>query len=188
MRNGGKGRGRPPARGANPPRDRDLRIELPPGVGRAQELVERRLDAGVAAGAREVEIALVIGRTAHYVEEDRALDHVAGYFVCNDVSEREFQLEQGGQWVKGKMAPSFGPLGPWLVTSDEIADVQKLKQVRPYVIVGAFIVAAIFTPPDVVSQLLLAIPLVVLYELGIVLARFFGKPKPEEDASPQQAS
>jgi sec-independent protein translocase protein TatC len=69
-----------------------------------------------------------------------------------------------------------------------IADVSKLKQVRPYVIVGAFIVAAIFTPPDVVSQLLLAIPLVVLYELGIVLARFFGKPKPADEASTQEAS
>ena len=69
-----------------------------------------------------------------------------------------------------------------------IASVQKLKQIRPYVIVGAFIVAAIFTPPDVVSQLLLAIPLVVLYELGIVLARVFAKPKPEEETSPQEAS
>jgi sec-independent protein translocase protein TatC len=69
-----------------------------------------------------------------------------------------------------------------------IADVAKLKQVRPYVIVGAFIVAAIFTPPDVVSQLLLAIPLVLLYELGIVLARFFVKPKAAAEAAPQEAS
>ncbi|MGZ8272571.1 MAG: twin-arginine translocase subunit TatC [Burkholderiaceae bacterium] len=69
-----------------------------------------------------------------------------------------------------------------------IADVAKLKQVRPYVIVGAFIVAAIFTPPDVVSQLLLAIPLVLLYELGIVLARFVAKPKLAEESSPQEAS
>ncbi len=69
-----------------------------------------------------------------------------------------------------------------------IADVAKLKHVRPYVIVGAFIVAAIFTPPDVVSQLLLAVPLVVLYELGIFLARFFGKPKVDEETSPQEAS
>jgi sec-independent protein translocase protein TatC len=69
-----------------------------------------------------------------------------------------------------------------------IANVDKLKQVRPYVIVGAFIVAAVFTPPDVVSQLLLAVPLVVLYELGIVLARFFGKPKAEEETSPQEVS
>jgi sec-independent protein translocase protein TatC len=69
-----------------------------------------------------------------------------------------------------------------------IADVAKLKQVRPYVIVGAFVIAAIFTPPDVLSQLLLAIPLVVLYELGIVLARFFAKPKADDETSPQQAS
>lgn len=74
----------------------------------------------------EVELALVIGKRAHYVEESEALDHVAGYFICNDVSEREFQLERSGQWVKGKMAPTFGPIGPWLVTSDEIADVQNL--------------------------------------------------------------
>jgi len=69
-----------------------------------------------------------------------------------------------------------------------IASVEKLKQVRPYVIVGAFIVAAIFTPPDVVSQLLLAIPLVILYELGIILARFVEKPKPAEESSPQEVS
>lgn len=74
----------------------------------------------------EVELALVIGREAHYVDESSALEYVAGYCVCNDVSEREFQLERSGQWVKGKMAPTFGPLGPWLVTPDEIDDVQKL--------------------------------------------------------------
>jgi len=75
----------------------------------------------------EVELALVIGKKAHYVEESAALDYVAGYCVCNDVSEREFQLERSGQWVKGKMAPTFGPLGPWLVTPDEIEDVQNLR-------------------------------------------------------------
>jgi len=74
----------------------------------------------------EVEIAFVIGKRAHNVSEKDALSYVAGYCVCNDVSERAFQLEQGGQWVKGKMAPTFGPLGPWLVTSDEIEDVQNL--------------------------------------------------------------
>lgn len=75
----------------------------------------------------EVELALVIGKDAHYVSEGDALDYIAGYCVCNDVSEREFQLERSGQWVKGKMAPTFGPLGPWLVTSDEIPDVQNLR-------------------------------------------------------------
>jgi len=74
----------------------------------------------------EVELAVVIGKEAHYVDESAALEYVAGYCVCNDVSEREFQLERSGQWVKGKMAPTFGPLGPWLVTPDEIEDVQRL--------------------------------------------------------------
>ena len=74
----------------------------------------------------EVELALVIGKRTHYVDPAQALACVAGYFICNDVSEREFQLERSGQWVKGKMAPTFGPLGPWLVTPDEIADVQNL--------------------------------------------------------------
>jgi sec-independent protein translocase protein TatC len=69
-----------------------------------------------------------------------------------------------------------------------VASIEKLKQVRPYLIVGAFIVAAIVTPPDVVSQLLLAVPLVLLYELGIFVARFFVKPKPEDETSPQEAS
>jgi sec-independent protein translocase protein TatC len=69
-----------------------------------------------------------------------------------------------------------------------VATVERLKQMRPYVIVGAFIIAAIFTPPDVVSQLLLAIPLVLLYELGIVHARFVAKPKPADETSPQEAS
>jgi 2,4-didehydro-3-deoxy-L-rhamnonate hydrolase len=74
----------------------------------------------------EAELAIVIGTRASYVSEDKALGHVAGYCVCNDVSEREFQLERSGQWVKGKSAPTFGPLGPWLVTPDEIKDVQAL--------------------------------------------------------------
>jgi len=74
----------------------------------------------------EVELAIVIGERCHYVEEDQALSMVLGYAVCNDVSEREFQAERGGQWIKGKSAPTFGPLGPWLVTRDEIADPQDL--------------------------------------------------------------
>ncbi|ATR21474.1 Fumarylacetoacetate hydrolase family protein [Roseomonas mucosa] len=75
----------------------------------------------------EVELAVVIGERASYVSEAEALDHVAGYCVCNDVSEREYQLERGGQWTKGKGCPTFGPLGPWLVTKDEIGDVQDLR-------------------------------------------------------------
>jgi ureidoglycolate lyase len=74
----------------------------------------------------EVELAIVIGTKASYVSEADALKHVAGYCVVNDVSEREFQAERGGQWTKGKSADTFGPMGPWLVTPDEIADVQAL--------------------------------------------------------------
>ena len=74
----------------------------------------------------EVELALVIGRTARYVPEEKALDYVAGYLICNDVSEREFQLERSGTWDKGKGCDSFCPLGPWLVTKDEVRDPQGL--------------------------------------------------------------
>ena len=74
----------------------------------------------------EVELAIVIGRKASYVSEDRALDHVAGYALHNDYSERTFQLERGGQWVKGKSCDTFAPLGPFLATKDEIADPQAL--------------------------------------------------------------
>lgn len=74
----------------------------------------------------EVELAIVIGERCHYVEEEQALSMILGYALCNDVSEREFQAERGGQWIKGKSAPTFGPLGPWLVTRDEIADPQDL--------------------------------------------------------------
>lgn len=75
----------------------------------------------------EVELGIVIGRTARYVGEDRALDHVAGYCVINDVSERAFQLEMGGTWDKGKGCDSFGPIGPWLVTKDEVGDTGDLS-------------------------------------------------------------
>ena len=75
----------------------------------------------------EVELGVVIGRSAKYVSEAEALSHVAGYCVVNDVSERAFQLEGTGQWVKGKSADTFGPVGPWLVTTDEIPDPQNLN-------------------------------------------------------------
>jgi 2-keto-4-pentenoate hydratase/2-oxohepta-3-ene-1,7-dioic acid hydratase in catechol pathway len=74
----------------------------------------------------EVELGVVIGQTAKYVAESNALSHVAGYCVVNDVSERRFQLEGTGQWTKGKSADTFGPIGPWLVTTDEIPDPQAL--------------------------------------------------------------
>ncbi len=75
----------------------------------------------------EVELGVVIGKEAKYVEEKDALDHVAGYCVINDVSEREFQAERAGQWTKGKSHDTFGPTGPWLVTRDEVPDAQDLK-------------------------------------------------------------
>jgi len=76
----------------------------------------------------EVELGIVIGRRAQYIPSvDKALDYVAGYCLANDVSERQFQIERAGQWIKGKSAENFGPIGPWLVTKDEIKDPQNLK-------------------------------------------------------------
>ncbi|NIY71510.1 fumarylacetoacetate hydrolase family protein [Marivivens donghaensis] len=74
----------------------------------------------------EVELAVVIGKTAKYVSEDEALDCVAGYAICNDVSERAYQTERSGQWVKGKSCDNFGPFGPWLVTPDEVGNIDSL--------------------------------------------------------------
>lgn len=74
----------------------------------------------------EVELAFVIGKPGKYIAEADAMDHVAGYMVCNDVSERAYQTERSGQWSKGKSSDNFGPLGPWLVTRDEVADPNKL--------------------------------------------------------------
>lgn len=74
----------------------------------------------------EVELGVVIGKEAKYVKEEDALSHVAGYCVVNDLSERAFQLEGTGQWVKGKSCDTFGPIGPWLVTADEFPDPQNL--------------------------------------------------------------
>ncbi|MCQ9618171.1 fumarylacetoacetate hydrolase family protein [Paenalcaligenes niemegkensis] len=75
----------------------------------------------------EVELGVVIGKGGRYISEEDAMDHVAGYCVINDISEREFQLERGGSWDKGKGSDTFGPIGPWLVTADEVADVGNLK-------------------------------------------------------------
>ena len=75
----------------------------------------------------EVELGIVIGRPARYITEDQAMDHVAGFCVVNDVSERAFQNERAGQWCKGKGCDHFGPIGPWLVTADEVADPQALR-------------------------------------------------------------
>ena len=84
------------------------------------------LPPGSTKGDWEVELGVVIGRTARYVEEDEALDYVAGYCLVNDVSEREYQLERGGTWDKGKGFDTSGPVGPFLVTADEMGDPQSL--------------------------------------------------------------
>ena len=85
------------------------------------------LPKGSKKGDWEVELAVIIGSRAQYVAQEDALDVVAGYSIINDVSEREFQLERDGQWVKGKSFDSFAPLGPWLVTADEVPDPQNLN-------------------------------------------------------------
>lgn len=74
----------------------------------------------------ELELAVIIGEEAYCITENEARSVIAGYCICHDVSERTFQIDRGGQWIKGKSAPGFGPLGPWLVTRDEVADVQNL--------------------------------------------------------------
>ena len=75
----------------------------------------------------EVELGVIIGKEARYISEDQSQDHIAGYCVVNDLSERAFQLEHSGQWVKGKSCDTFGPIGPYLVTKDEVADPQNLR-------------------------------------------------------------
>ena len=86
-----------------------------------------RLPRGSTHGDWEIELGVVIGQPASYVSEDAALDHVAGYTIVNDVSERRFQMELSGQWTKGKSCDTFAPIGPWLVTPDEVGDVQNLS-------------------------------------------------------------
>jgi len=86
-------------------------VEIPPGAEKTDW---------------EVELGVVIGKSARYVSQEQALDHVAGYCVVNDISERSFQLERGGQWDKGKGCDTFAPIGPWLVTADEVPDPQNL--------------------------------------------------------------
>ena len=102
----------------------------------------------------EVELAIIIGKKASYVEESQALDYVAGYCVHNDISEREFQLEKGGTWDKGKGCDTFAPLGPWLVTPDEIPDVNKLNlwlKVNDKIMQNGTTANLIFTIPFLIS-------------------------------------
>ena len=86
-----------------------------------------RLPPGSQKADWEVELGVIIGKPARYVTAGQAFDHVAGYCVVNDLSERDYQMNRGGQWVKGKSCDTFGPIGPWLVTADEIADPQDLR-------------------------------------------------------------
>lgn len=104
----------------------------------------------------EVELGIVIGRPAKYVEEARALDHVAGWCVVHDVSERGFQMERQGQWTKGKSCDTFGPVGPWLVTRDEIPDPGRLRlwcEVNGARMQGGTTANMIFGPAFLVSYL-----------------------------------
>ena len=104
----------------------------------------------------EVELALVIGTTCRYVDEAQASSAIAGYFVCNDVSERAFQMERGGQWDKGKGCDSFGPIGPWMVTADEVGDPGDLAmwlEVNGRRYQDGSSRTMIFTPPFIVAYL-----------------------------------
>ncbi len=111
--------------GAEPPKEPIIFNKAPSCiVGCNDEVI---LPKGSKKTDWEVELAVIIGSRASYVPEREALGYVAGYTICNDISEREFQLERGGTWTKGKGCQSFGPLGPWLVTRGEIKTVQKLN-------------------------------------------------------------
>jgi 2-keto-4-pentenoate hydratase/2-oxohepta-3-ene-1,7-dioic acid hydratase in catechol pathway len=88
---------------------------------------EVTLPEGSVQGDWEVELGFVIGRTARQVPVEQALSHVAGYVLANDISEREWQIKRGGQWTKGKSFDGFGPIGPWLVTTDELPDPQAIQ-------------------------------------------------------------
>lgn len=110
--------------GATPPKEPILFNKAPSCIVGPNDDV--MLPKGSVKTDWEVELAIVIGKRASYVDESVALSYVAGFCICNDVSERAFQTEGTGQWMKGKGCATFGPLGPWLVTPDEIADVQAL--------------------------------------------------------------
>lgn len=110
--------------GATPPTEPILFNKAPSCIIGPNDAV--LLPRGSIRSDWEVELAIVIGDRASYISERSAPSVIAGFCVCNDVSERSYQLERGGQWTKGKGCPTFGPLGPWLVTPDEIADVQSL--------------------------------------------------------------
>ncbi|VDC20161.1 fumarylacetoacetate hydrolase family protein [Pseudogemmobacter humi] len=104
----------------------------------------------------EVELAFVIGRKGRYIPEEEAMSHIAGFCVCNDVSERNYQAERSGQWSKGKSSDNFGPLGPWLVTPDEVADPGNLRMrltVNGEVMQDGSTATMVFKVPFLVSYL-----------------------------------
>ncbi len=110
--------------GVDPPKDPVVFLKATSAIVGPNDTVV--LPRGSTRGDWEVELGIVIGKRAKYVSEEQALDHVAGYTIVNDVSERAFQLERSGQWTKGKSCDTFGPMGPWLVTPDEVGDLQNL--------------------------------------------------------------
>jgi ureidoglycolate lyase len=110
--------------GAEPPKEPIVFMKATSAVQGPDDVV--RMPRGSVKTDWEIELGVVIGKHAKYVAEADALSHVAGYCVANDVSERAFQAERGGQWTKGKSCDTFGPIGPWLVTADEVADPQDL--------------------------------------------------------------
>ncbi|SEL10715.1 2-keto-4-pentenoate hydratase/2-oxohepta-3-ene-1,7-dioic acid hydratase (catechol pathway) [Roseovarius azorensis] len=110
--------------GVGPPADPVIFLKATSAINGPFDPVS--LPRGAVRGDWEVELGVVIGRRAKYVSEARAPEHVAGYTIINDVSERGLQLERSGQWTKGKSCDSFAPMGPWLVTPDELDDVQAL--------------------------------------------------------------
>lgn len=110
--------------GVEPPREPVVFLKATSAITGPHDPVS--LPRGAVKGDWEAELGVVIGRRAKYVSPAQALDHVAGYMIVNDVSERAFQMERSGQWTKGKSCDSFAPMGPWLVTPDEVGDVQAL--------------------------------------------------------------
>lgn len=115
-----------------------------------------RIPRGSVKTDWEVELGVVIGKTASYIEEHEAMDHVAGYCVVNDVSERAYQIERGGTWDKGKGCDTFGPTGPWLVTKDEIPDPHQLKlwlEVDGHRYQNGSTATMIFKVPEIVAYL-----------------------------------
>ena len=111
--------------GATPPSEPVIFLKSTTAIIGPNDAV--RIPRGAEKTDWEVELAVVIGKKASYIEKDKAMDYVAGYCLHNDISERAFQLEMGGTWDKGKGCDTFAPIGPWLVTKDEIDDVHSLR-------------------------------------------------------------